>query len=400
MKKQLNAIFLLAGTAIGSGMLSLPIVLARYGLFPSCIIMCLFAWLTYFTSTIRTDLNINSDPNFSLRDVGKYFSGNVASKIGSTSLKLLSYSLIAAYLYGAASLLRAFFHYDLNVIILITSILIILILASSINIININKKLFAMLLLVLFIVIIKLFQNLDFANIELSIPNFYSNSISFVFPIVFTSFGFQGSLHSLTRFVNNDKKLIKRACLYGSLIPAIVYISWVTCVILVIFGNDIEFFKKMQKNNVELSELILCLTNISNCAYIKIISWIISILALFTSIIGVCVAIFDEWRTVMNRKLNPKFSKIIPAIITIIPATFVAILIPNAFIKVLNISGMILSVIAIFLPNFLYLNMVKQKNLKISKLKWFGIAITTIIGLFIFSLGLKDLFNEIAGFIM
>lgn len=190
MKKQLNAIFLLAGTAIGSGMLSLPIVLARYELFFSCIIMCLFAWLTYFTSTIRTDLNINSDPNFSLRDVGKYFSGNVASKIGSTSLKLLSYSLIAAYLYGAASLLRAFFHYDLNVIILITSILIILILASSINIININKKLFVALLLVLFIVIIKLFQNLDFANIELSIPNFYSNSISFVFPIVFSSFGF------------------------------------------------------------------------------------------------------------------------------------------------------------------------------------------------------------------
>lgn len=207
-------------------------------------------------------------------------------------------------------------------------------------------------------------------------------------------------MHSLTRFVNNDKKLIKRACLYGSLIPAIVYISWVTCVILVIFGNDIEFFKKMQKNNVELSELILCLTNISNCTYIKIISWIISILALFTSIIGVCVAIFDEWSTVMDRKLNPKFSKIIPAIITIIPAMFIAILIPNAFIKVLNISGMILSVIAIFLPNFLYLNMVKQKKLKISKLKWFGIVITTIIGIFIFSLGLKDLFNEITGFIM
>jgi len=146
--------------------------------------------------------------------------------------------------------------------------------------------------------------------------------------------------------------------------------------------------------------LILCLRNISNCAYPKIISWIISILVLFTSIIGVCVAIFDEWRTIIGRKLNPKFSKIIPAIITIIPAMFIAILIPNAFIKVLNISGMIPSVIAIFLPNFLYLNMVKQKKLKISKFKLLGIVITSIIGLFIFSLELKDLFNEITGFIM
>ena len=40
MKKQLNAIFLLAGTAIGSGMLSLPIVLACYGLIFSCVSMC------------------------------------------------------------------------------------------------------------------------------------------------------------------------------------------------------------------------------------------------------------------------------------------------------------------------------------------------------------------------
>lgn len=400
MKKQLSAIFLLAGTAIGSGMLSLPIVLAPYGLVFSCVIMCFFVWLTYFTSIIRTDLNINSDSNFSLRDVGKYFSGKIASKIGSISLKLLSYSLMSAYLYGASSLLKTFFNCDLSFITLIFSILIILMLTSSMNIINFNRKLFVFLLITFLVVIIKLFQKLDFANIEISNSSFCSNSNLLVFPIVFTSFGFQGSLHSLTKFVNNDRTLIKRACLYGSFIPAIVYISWVICVVFVIFNNDIEFFKKMQKSNVELSELILCLINISNCTYIKTISWIISILALFTSIIGVSVAIFDEWRTVMDRKLKLKFSKIISAMITIIPAMLVAILIPNAFVKVLNVSGMILSIIAIFLPNFLYLKMAKRKNVKISKLRWSGIIITTVIGFFIFSSGLKDLFNEFRNAIM
>lgn len=400
MKKQLNAIFLLAGTAIGSGMLSLPIVLASYGLIFSCVSMCFFAWLTYFTSIIRTDLNINSDSSFSLRDVGKFFSGNVASKIGSVSLKLLSYSLMSAYLYGVASLLKTFFDFDLKLIILIISILIILILFLEINIININKKLFALLLITLFVVIIKLFQNLKLGNIEILYSNPDNSAISAVLSIVFSSFGFQGSLHSLTKFVNNDKKLIKRACLYGSLIPTIVYISWVICVISVISSNDIKFFEKMVENNIELSDLILCLTNISNCDYIRTVSWIISILALFTSIIGGCVAVFDEWINVMDQKLKRKFSKLCSAIITITPAMFVAILIPNAFIKVLNISGMILSIIAIFLPVFLYLKMTKQKNLRISNSRCIGIITIIIIGLFIFFSGTKDLFNEIRNFIM
>ena len=39
MKKQLGASFLFAGTAIGSGMLSLPMVLAKFGIFNSVMII-------------------------------------------------------------------------------------------------------------------------------------------------------------------------------------------------------------------------------------------------------------------------------------------------------------------------------------------------------------------------
>ncbi|MDE6576341.1 MAG: hypothetical protein K2L24_03020, partial [Opitutales bacterium] len=49
LQKQLGAIFLLAGTAIGSGILSLPIVLAKFGIVNTCLIMLFFALLTYLT---------------------------------------------------------------------------------------------------------------------------------------------------------------------------------------------------------------------------------------------------------------------------------------------------------------------------------------------------------------
>ena len=38
MKRQLGAALLLAGTAIGSGMISLPMVLAKFGITPTIII--------------------------------------------------------------------------------------------------------------------------------------------------------------------------------------------------------------------------------------------------------------------------------------------------------------------------------------------------------------------------
>ena len=47
MKKQLAAICLLAGTAIGSGMIYLPIVLAKCGITASCILFIIFAIITY-----------------------------------------------------------------------------------------------------------------------------------------------------------------------------------------------------------------------------------------------------------------------------------------------------------------------------------------------------------------
>ena len=89
-KKLLGSVFLLAGTAIGSGMLSLPIVLSKYGIRLSLLIMLTFTWVTYFSSIVRCDLNIHSDSRFSLQDVGEHFSGNIAKQIGSISFKLLS----------------------------------------------------------------------------------------------------------------------------------------------------------------------------------------------------------------------------------------------------------------------------------------------------------------------
>lgn len=382
MKKQLSAIALLAGTAIGSGMLSLPLILAKYGLLFGCAMMVAFVWVAYFSSIIRAELNIYSNADFALKDVGTHFSGKVASQIGNVSLKLLSYALISAYLHGLASLLNVFWAIDLKYLIALISVITIILLYFSNSLISkINKVLF--ICLISTFILVTLGMLLKSGMGELKIPRMQElslNSFSIALPIIFTSFGFQGSLHSLTKFVNNDRKIIKRACLFGSIIPAIVYICWLCSTILIIYNNDPALFCKMTCGNIEISEMIMCLSHISNLPYLKNIFWGISLLALLTSIIGVGIALFDEW--------NRTVSKIPATIITILPSTIVAICVPNAFIRILGVSGMILAVLAIFLPTFLYFKMLSQrKEIDISLPKKCGICVLLVVGIAIFIAG-------------
>lgn len=147
MKKQLSSISLLAGTAIGSGMLSLPIVLTGCGMLTSLVLMLACVWIAYFSSIIRTELNIHSKSDFAIKDVGAYFSGRIAAGIGSISLKLLSYSLMAAYFHGLASLIRTFWNLDLIMGISLVSVIAIILLTFSNSLISrINKTLFVLLI--------------------------------------------------------------------------------------------------------------------------------------------------------------------------------------------------------------------------------------------------------------
>lgn len=87
MSKQFAAIFLVAGTAIGSGMISLPIVLANFGIIGSFFVMLFFCWITYISAMVRCELNIRSHATFGLKDVGLFLGARVSAVAGDVLLK-------------------------------------------------------------------------------------------------------------------------------------------------------------------------------------------------------------------------------------------------------------------------------------------------------------------------
>ena len=133
----------------------------------------------------------------------------------------------------------------------------------------------------------------------------------------------------------------------------IIYMSWTFVVLSVIYNNDINFYNIIINGKVDVGNLIDKLSNILSLSHLNLIIWMISILVIFTSIIGVGLSLKDSYNNVLKRK-NVKNSSLISILITYIPPYMITVFIPDAFIKILGYAGMILVMIAVLLPIYLY----------------------------------------------
>ncbi|MDR2459032.1 MAG: hypothetical protein LBD43_02990 [Holosporales bacterium] len=393
MKKQLRAISLLAGTAIGTGMIFLPIVLANFGIIGSLLLMGFFCWITYISAMIRCDLNAKSKENFNLRDVGLFFGGRVSACVGDVFTKMLNFALLSAYIFGGASIIRLFMFEGCQfatVVIIFAIMIAAVFLFSSNFVIKINNHTFIVMFSVVMGGIVCLFVCSRIEAVPMQIGDiWHMKTWGTVLPVIFTSFGFQGSLHTLTKFVGNDKEMVKKACLFGSIIPACVYCLWVICVLVIIFNSDPQSYSKMLVQPIEVSELIRILSHITNIRGIQHISWIVSFLAITTSIVGVGLALKDIVEKDLSRMvhLREQARRVTSIIIMILPTTLVAIFVPNAFIRILSFAGVILSVIAIILPVYLH-----RRSCGSDSLPDMRTSIIFIVGIVIIAFGILDMF--------
>lgn len=363
MIKQIGAVLLVAGTCIGSGMIALPMVLAKLGVIPSVLLMAVVWFIMYYTSLIHLELNLQVGHGVALGELGRIFSGRGAEWVGLISLKLLSYSLLAVFIYGEASILQEVIEskwgisYSFDTIAAIFSLIIILLLLLPIQFIDyFNRLLFVGLIAVVGVLLAGLAVSIDWGHMPLFSPRMDISSVWVaLLPVVFTSFGFQVIFHTLSNYCRMDPKMLKRAFFWGSLIPAVVYTIWTTAILSIVYQNDFGFYEQMIYGNAEVGELIRVLSDIAQSESIRHLVWGISLLAIATSVLGVGVGLFDSLKKSVVKKIPQNlFSTLLAAFLTIFPAYLVVVLIPNAFIAVLGFAGMILAVIAVLLPAYLF----------------------------------------------
>jgi tyrosine-specific transport protein len=389
--KLLGCICLIAGTAIGAGMIALPIALAKFGLIYASLLMLGTCFICYLSALLNIELNLRAGQGLPLGALGTYFSGTKAYIFGSASLLLLCYALVCAYIYGGASTLTSMEGFPLDfkqTACIYTAVIGFVMLWSVEKVDWLNRLLFIGLITVVMVILTMILWHLDFAKLPItSLTSLSLGDTNAVLPIVFTSFGFQVIFHTLTNYTQKDPAILKKAFFWGSLIPAIVYIAWVTAVCGLIYGHNPELFTKMALNGIEVGVMVQALSNISNSGFLNLLTWSISFLAILTSMIGVSLGLIDTLKTkhpILNNHRVAVFAALIPALI-------VALLVPNAFIKALSFAGMILSFMALLLPLYL----LYCANRKDSKTYWYPILKSKIVLLCIAGYGVWVIMSEL-----
>lgn len=351
-----GAILLVAGTCIGSGMIALPLVLAKLGLLPSLLLMLIVWYVMYYTSLINLELNLQAGEGLPLGELGRKYAGPIAEWIGILSLELLSYALLAVFFYGGSSIIKEWLEQrwsmhaslqDLAACFAGASGLILLCPVKWID--YSNRMLFFSLLGVVLVLIVGLVVSMEWTNLPL-----YGTQVSnweawiSILPVIFTSFGFQVIFHTLTRYCRQDSKMLKQVFLWGSAIPAIIYMIWTSSVMSVVYHHNPGFYELMVLGTAGVGELIEALSKIAKWEAVQLLVWAISLLAIVTSILGVGVGLYESLEGMLGKR------RIISSLATVGPAYLAVIAIPNAFIALLSFAGMLLAIIAILLPVYLF----------------------------------------------
>lgn len=386
MHKQVGAILLVAGTCIGSGMIALPLVLAKLGLIPSILLMVAIWFIMYYTSLINLELNLQAGHGLALGALGKHFSGKTAELIGTISLKLLSYSLLAVFIYGGVSILQElivsknFVTYSFGNIATGYALVAMGVLLLPIKLIDyFNRFLFVSLLGVVAILLVGLAITIDWSELPLFSEHYGSPSVWMaLLPVVFTSFGFQVIFHTLTNYCSKNVNMLKQAFFWGSLIPTIVYIVWTCSILSVVYQDNPQFYEQIAAGKAEVGELIQVLSNSAQWQSVQLLIWSISLLAIATSVLGVGVGLCDSLKRMLPSTISSaRVRSMLASVATVLPAYLVVMYVPNAFITILGFAGMILAVIAILLPVYLFWQ-IKTDRLYYSELNKKGLIFLSV----------------------
>lgn len=225
--KMLGSIAIVAGTAIGAGMLALPLATAALGMVPAILLMVVIWGLSAYTSLLMLEINLRSGVGDNVHAITGKLLGKKGQMVQGASFLSLLFALTAAYLTGGSSLLvlKAKNMFDLVLDNQLAVVLFTLVLGgfAALGVAWVDKAsrfLFSLMILLLIVVVLFLLPEVSISSMATSaVAESMTSSWMAAIPVVFTSFGFHVCIATLVRYLDGDAVSLRKVLLIGSTIP-------------------------------------------------------------------------------------------------------------------------------------------------------------------------------------
>ncbi|MBE8564658.1 amino acid permease [Vibrio sp. OPT20] len=346
---------IIAGTALGAGMLAIPMVLAQFGLLYGTLLMVLICFGTTYAALLLLEATIKAGGGLGLNSIARKTLGKQGQLLTNGLLYALLICLLMAYILGAGDLLsKLLSNFGVELTASTSQVVFTLlagaVVASGTGVIDkLNRALFFVMLASLFATMVFLAPSMTQENLMQVTSHDHVDLIK-TSAILFTSFGFMVVIPTLVSYNHEatDKQL-RNMVIVGSLIPLVCYLCWLFAVV----GNLSEEQFRSFKN---VSDLMAAFE--AQSPWVGNVLSTFTGLALLTSFFGVAMSLFNQNRDMFNQ--NTAVTYCISFILPLAGSLLAA----DKFLQVLNYAGIILVFLAVFVP----LVMVhKQRFMKVAE---------------------------------
>ena len=359
--RTLGSILIVAGTTIGAGMLAMPLASAGVGFgVPFGLLITLWALMCY-TALLLLEVYQHVPADMGLGSLAARYLGRYGQWATGFCMLFLLYALTAAYISGAGELLASSLNQWLDWrlppaagVLIFTGIggTVVCIGTSLVDLFN--RFLFSAKIIFLAIMLALLLPHIHQVNL-LTLPLQQGLALSAI-PVIFTSFGFHGSIPSIVSYLGGDIRKLRRVFVIGSFIPLVAYIFWQ----LATLGSiDSPVFTALLAKNAGLNGLLEAIREVVASPHVELAVHLFADLALATSFLGVALGLFDYLADLFQRH-NSAGGRIQSGLITFLPPLAFALFYPRGFVMALGYAGVALAVLALMLPALLVMKSRKQ----------------------------------------
>jgi aromatic amino acid transport protein len=367
LNKTLGSIFVAAGTAIGAGMLALPLVSAGMG-FAWAAVAFLGVWAVMLVSgllTLEVTLAFKAPANH-YATMAHATLGRAGRWITMAAYMLLLYSLICAYISGGASMLQAISLLAFGAAlpawvntIIFTGFLGLIVAWSTRALDYTNRGLFIFKLILLALVF-GLF--LPQVNIHQLGAQHEARYLWAALPVVITAFGFHIVIPSLSHYLNENASALKKVLIFGSVLPLIIYIVWLVALLGTLPLEGEHSFASLAQSGGSVSELMLAINANQQSIWLSPALNVFAQIALITSFLGVSLGLFDFLRD----KKDKQASRLRSGLLTFLPPLAVVLFYPNGFVQLLSYASIFVAIILIILPALMAYRLRRHATLRSS----------------------------------
>lgn len=351
LKNAVGGVALIAGTAIGAAVLALPVATAHLGFAQTSLIyvVCWFFMTLGAVFLLEANLSVGYGANLitmAEKTLGK--PGKIATWI---IYLILLYALTAAYLGGLGTWLQQGLHNvgltpSPFVCALIGTLLTIIVIGLGTTVTDWVNRLLMIGLIGAFVSLLCL----TMGHVESSLLfSQHSQWDLRPIPLMITAFGSAIVIPSLTEYLHGKEKQLYHVVLIGSMIPLFVYLLWEFCIVGIIPLTGNPGLLQIQTQGHPVTDVPKALETLLHSPSITTASIYFSIFALVTSLLGVCLSLFDFLADGLHVKKNLR-GKALLALITFVPPLIFVLYFPSGFSFALSFAGVFVALLLGILP--------------------------------------------------